>query len=178
MELHGNYKDDIEIDPNNLDLECLRQPALFLKYSELLADAKQNLDRARRNLDKETARISLEIRTNPEEYTGDTKKPTEAMITALVDTDDSINRANAIVIKCRHDVEILQGIVNSFEQRKRSLNNLVSLHGQQYFSGPESTRPLNREFIKNQSAEIAKEKVRNKLAQRKDLKQATDEDED
>ena len=44
MELHGNYKDDIEIDPNNLDLECLRQPALFLKYSELLADAKQNLD--------------------------------------------------------------------------------------------------------------------------------------
>ena len=169
MDLDDSYKEKIKIDPDNLDLECLYQPQYFMEYAEMLAKAENNLDIAKRNLDRVCSKKSLDIRKNPENYISGINKLTENMIQSLLDNDAEVDEANNKIIECKHDVKVLSAIVDAFEQKKRSINNLVVLHGQQYYSGPDSIRPLNREFIKSTSTQIAKDKIRTRLSQRKDL---------
>jgi hypothetical protein len=168
------YKEEILIDPNNLDLECLHQPSLFMKYSEMMAQAEANYDVSKRNLDRVIAKISLQIRKNKKLYIEGSEKLTESMIQCLLDDDETIQDAQDEVGRCKHELKILTGIVSAFEQRKRSLNNLVTLYGQQYFSGPDTMRQLNRDFIKTQAENKTKEKILAKLNQRKTNKTSED----
>lgn len=167
MELKNDYKSEIQIDPDNLDIECLKQPELYMKYSEMLAAAKKNLDIARRNLDKITAKISKQIRLNKKNYTEDGKL-TENLINCFIQEDDAVEEANQALIEAKYEHDVLQSIVIAFDHRKRSLNNLILLHGQQYFSGPSNPRPLGRKYVKEQVQEISKNKVREAFKKRRD----------
>ena len=46
MEKEFDYKQDLAIDPSELDEECLLQASLYMKYGEKLANAKKARDLA------------------------------------------------------------------------------------------------------------------------------------
>ena len=138
-----DYISDLAIDEDALDVEWLNQPQLFMKYSELLAHAKKILDKKKANLDVVRAVLSNKVRKKPKKYK--IEKVSEAAITSLVPQLAEYKKAMGGWIRVKHEVELLGGAVRSFDQRKKALENMVTLHGQKYFAGPRVPRNLKKE---------------------------------
>lgn len=138
-----NYEDDIRIDETALDLEWLDQAKLMMKYVRYAAKARMELDLAKERLDSVKAELDKNIRMNPEKY--DLAKVTDAAVSATLLGLDDYTVANQTVIEAKYEADIASGAVRAFEQRKDALENLVKLHGQQYFAGPKLPRDLQWE---------------------------------
>ena len=138
-----NYEQDITIDDSALDIEWLEQPRLFMKYARHSAEASRDLDKAKENLDIVKAEIDLKIRSNPEKY--GLEKVTETAIQNTILTNKQYQETNQAMLDARYEAEMAKGAVRAMEQRKDALENLVRLHGQQYFAGPKVPRDLTWE---------------------------------
>jgi len=141
-----NYELDIHIDCEALDIECLDQAKLMLRYTRIEAEAKREEDRTKETLDLTKAELDKSIRTVPENYK--IEKVTEAAITSIILMDEKYQRANALYIDAKFESKVASGAVRAFEQRKDMLETLVRLHGQQYFAGPKVPRDLSYEAQK------------------------------
>lgn len=150
-----------EIDQNRLDEEWVNQPKLFFRYAKKLADTKQNLDNVKNYLNITHAEISKNIRDNPEKF--DLAKVTEKAIESLIPLQKTHNFALLKLNEAKHEVDIYQAAVTALEHRKVALQNLVSLHGQNYFSTP-IAKGDNKEAME----EIEKKAIRSKRKRRKE----------
>jgi hypothetical protein len=148
----------IEIDMGRLDEEWVRQPALFLKYAAQLADARQEHAEAKADIDVVRADVSKVIRGDPDRY--GVTKVTEASIDAAVTTHKQVEDAVAKAGKAKHRMDLLQAAVDALEHRKKALENLVFLHGQEYFSEPRTPKGKGGESMKERQKEAARRKVR------------------
>ena len=156
-----NWKQDVEIDPENLDREWVRQASLFGRYCELLADAHRQLDLKKEKLVMVDAKLGLEIRTNPNKYGLD--KVTEAGVNSILVLQEEHKELEKELIDLRYDVEVLTGAVRSLDQKKSALENLVRLHGQNYFAGPEVPHNLKKDWIDDAERNASRSKVKSKL---------------
>lgn len=143
-----NYEDDIGIDENSLDIEWLEQASLFMKYARNLADARRDLDEEKQSLDICKADIDKSIRENPENF-GITKI-TEGAIQSAILTNDDYKKAYQKYLDIKYESDMASNAVQAFNQRKEALENLVKLHGQQYFAGPSVPRNIHEERIAKQ----------------------------
>jgi hypothetical protein len=146
-------KSFMDIDQNRLDESWLDQPKLYLKYATKLADAKLDYDEAKARLDVTKAEIELKVREDPEKFA--VKKVTEAVIESTVVADETVQEAQKEVNLSKHRVNILEAAVNALEHRKRTLENLVTLHGQSYFATPSAKgagREAREEMVKKRVA--------------------------
>ena len=134
----GKEKSFLSIDENRLDREWLKQPDLMYKYATMYADAKREASEAKSNLEATKAQLTNKIRNNPEDYDL-SDKPTEKAIEAKVLSNKKYKKANTNVLDAVHAVDVLGAAVTSIEHRKRALEKLVSLHGQNYFSTPRAS---------------------------------------
>lgn len=142
-----DLKNIIEIDHNALDLEWIEQPKNFLLISTELADEKKLLEKLKLRADVTESEVAKNVRDNPDKY--GLSKVTEAGIKSAVAGSDEMKKALQRIIDKKHDVDILQSAVTAMDHRKRALENLVTLHGQQYFSSPKEPRDLDAEFLKD-----------------------------
>jgi hypothetical protein len=140
-----DFTNDIAIDPDNLDLECLEHAGRYQRYSQECVEAEMAMEKGKRELEVTTALVELDIRKKNEN-----NKITEALVKALITTDPRMALAFEKFQDLRKNYKILSTAVTAFDHRKRTLTNLVSLHGQGYFASPEA-RPLVRENAKKQS---------------------------
>jgi hypothetical protein len=136
-----NYEDDVKIDETALDIECLEQPNLMLKYARHSARMIIALDQAKQDLDITKAEVDKEIREDPEAY--GVKKVTEGSIQSAILTEDRYKEAFQKYLDAKFEAEMAKGAVRAFEQRKDMLEALIKLHGQQYFAGPRVPRDLS-----------------------------------
>lgn len=130
-----NYEKDMYIDENALDIEFLEQPSLMTRYSQLLADARRDRDLAKEALELAKAEINLDIRDNPEKY--GLEKVTDKAVEACILMEDSYKEAQKEFNDANYEVNLLFGVVSAIDHRKSALENLVKLHGQNYFAGPQ-----------------------------------------
>lgn len=152
-----NYEVDISIDGKALDLEWLDQAPRYMRYSSELADARDRLARAERRQDVVEAEANDRARkrlTVP-----DQKAPTVDAIRAAVVMDEEVRKNMDNILALKHNVDILAAAVSAFDHRKRALENLVTLHGQQYFAGPSVPNDIGREFVR-QTREAGRETAR------------------
>jgi hypothetical protein len=129
-----DYEKDIEIDESALDIEWLEQPRLMLKYAKNAAEMQLDLDKAKQDLDIAKAEADKAIRENPERF--GLEKVTEAAVSNAILISKDYKQAYQTYLDTKYEVDMARGAVNAFEQRKSALENLVRLHGQQYFAGP------------------------------------------
>jgi len=140
------YEKDLRIDEEALDLEWLDQPSLMMKYTRLQARLQKEEDEVKERLELVTADLDKDIRENPDNYgLGDIPKITEAVVKGAVLNSKKYKDANAEYLEARFENNIAKGAVRSVDQRKTSLENLVKLHGQQYFAGPRVPRDITEE---------------------------------
>lgn len=130
----------IDIDKNRLDEECEAQPGLVYTWGCKLADAKKELAEAQADLEVTKAEVAADVAANPAKY-GLTKTTVDAVAAAVTSSKD-VKAAQGTVIDARHLVDVTQAAVNALDHKKRMLENLVDLHGRDYFS---DVRPRTRE---------------------------------
>ena len=140
-----DYEKDMEIDPSILDVECLDQPQLVMKYSRIASDAELEMDNLKEKLELVKAELDNKIRTNPEDF-DITVKVTEAVVANTILMDDRYKKAMKDFLEAKHELKIVSGATKAVDHRKSMLENLVKLHGQQYFAGPNIPHDLTQEW--------------------------------
>lgn len=123
----------LAIDLSRLEKEWLNQPLLVYRYNEKLANLRLKLDRARGESDVTEANLDRVLRRENEAL----KKPlTETAIKTAIRLKPPYQEAQEAILDLKHSVDVCQAMCIALEHRKRALENLVSLHGQQYFAKP------------------------------------------
>jgi hypothetical protein len=172
------YDDILSIDETLLDEEWIKQPKLFYKHACRLAETRTRVDDIKNQLEIQKtevenvkAHLDMSIRNNPEEY-NISGKVTEAAIKNVVSVQPECKRAIDVynelqkeLIQAKNDSDVLQALVSALDHKKTALENLVKLHGQNYFSTPRMPQQeQSREFIE----ETLKRKAREKTKVRKE----------
>lgn len=147
------FQKDQRIDPNELDLAAATQAETFFYWAEQLVKARRAMDRAKLTVDFVENDLALQIRTNPEEFS--ITKVTEGAIGATVKTHAKYRDAVQVLSDRKSQVQMLEAAVNAMEQRKRMIEILVTLHGQQYFAGPSVPRDLVSAWNEDQETRAA-----------------------
>ena len=150
-----DFEQDVQIDPDALDVEWLEQPHLTMKYNVALSEARAEADRAKEQLGVVKAEIDRDIRENPVEYTGENKKPTESAIEQLVIESGRVREAEAEYIYRKEVVGLLKGIVDAIDSKKTALENLVKLTSMSYCAAPSTPRDLSGEYSARQEAKAS-----------------------
>jgi hypothetical protein len=153
-----NFERDLSIDKYKLDDECLSHPVLYYRYSELAANAKNQVGILADNLKLRMGEANIDIRNR---FIKKEAKFTEAVINAEVEKDRAVIEAREELREAELNLARLQAGVSAFEHRKSQLDNIVRLYCAGYFSTPSgSGRP--RDNINEQAARDAKKKNLNK----------------
>jgi len=143
----------LEIDEFRLDEEWIGQPKLYFTWAKKQAVAVRRLDQVKSALDVTRADLDADIRSSPESY--DVAKITEKVVENLILGNDGYQAAVAAVGKAKYELEILRATTTALEHRKQTLENLVKLHGQNYFSTPHADGD-NREVMGNAEKRAAR----------------------
>lgn len=136
-----NYEQDLAMDPHELDEEWLRQPVLYMAYSEELAKASKVYAYAKEDLDVFRAELDKRIRLDPKAHTG-LDKATETAIAGAILMDKDYRERQAGLIELRYRVDILSSAVKAFEHRKKALEKEVDLCLAGYYAGPKEPRSI------------------------------------
>lgn len=159
MSQRSDFEADRQIDPEALDVECCHQVDLTMKWSELAVDARSLVERRKFELDTRQAEIELKIRTKPDRY-GLPEKPTEGAIRAALQVDGDFQEASEKLLDAKKDSMWLDRAVDAMDMKKRMLEELIKLHGLQYFAGPSAPRDLASEW--NARKEAREKRVQSK----------------
>lgn len=158
----SDFKAELKINELKLEHEWMEQPSLFMKWAELSATARFELDEAERDFELTCATIEQDIRTNPETF-GLSKITENALLSAKIMTPQ-YNEALTKVNKARFNSAVLNSAVKAFDQRKDALENLVKLYGMNYYSNPDVKQPDSKILTKMSDrnlSELIKEKMNN-----------------
>lgn len=167
MDISNEYAEDQEIDENALDLEWLDQARLAYKWGKIYADLKYKLSKAIEMKKVIRSEIILYVNKNPERTVGKAK-PNKDDIEAWYRADEGYKAVVQNVLDLEREVEYAEIAKNEISfTRKKALENMVVLHGQQYFAGPRVPRNLTEEREKrrkeiNSRIKIGKGLKRNK----------------
>lgn len=151
-----DYCRDLSIDINNLHKEFLRQSQLFMEYAEECALARRRMDKLKEGLDVLRAEKDSAIRLL---WLTKGVKYTEAQVSSHILLDKECKEASCCYLESKYEYEMISSAVKAFEQKKSALENLVRLHGQQYFSCPE----VHDEDWNKQTKDITKERIRTRM---------------
>lgn len=154
-----DYDKDMHIDQSALDVEWLDQPKLMIKYSRALAKANREVSRLKEKMKVERAKLNKDIRSSPAKYGLEDIKITEASINGALDTHKIMIAFEYEKIDAEYEAEMVKGAVDAVKQRKDALQDLVKLHGQQYFAGPSIPRDLGVESAKRKMERSASNSV-------------------
>ena len=152
------FEDDgivLEIDKHQLDAECLKQPRLYHKYAIELATAKTKLDESESNFKTVKATLDNLIRMNPSSFDLH-EKLTEEMIASTIIIQEKYEKAQASITRRQYIVSLLYAMVIGLDHKKNSLENLIKLHGQDYFSAPRTDEKTAERLKTHRSNAIAK----------------------
>lgn len=159
------FHDDQRLDPNHLDMAAALQAETFFHWAQQAVHARKVADRVKLNVELVENLLSSECRLDPESF--HLIKITEAAISSAVKNHPDYKAAMENLIDARHEMSLLDAAVEAMEQRKRMIEVLITLHGQQYFAGPSVPHDLvsawsdyqegNREaLLKRQPARLPK----------------------
>lgn len=125
-------KSVVDINDLKLGYECRRLPNDYLRFANLSADARRDVDEAKAELELTEAEVSAEIRANPEDH--GVAKVTEAGLKELVAVNKRVQTKARALRHAQHQANLAAAVVSALDQKKNSLKNLVELHGMGYFS--------------------------------------------
>ena len=152
-----NY-DFFTIDLNVLDQEWMNQPKLFFEYAKKAEKARLKLSEAEAELKLTEAEVDDEIRSNPEKYRiPESVTAASAVIKNRIVEHQKYKDALEDYNTARYQQGVLNAVVQALDQRKRALEKLVDLHGQNYFASPKAS-----ENMKSVVNEFEKQHTRNK----------------
>lgn len=159
-----DYEEFMEIDEDSLDVEWLEQPKKMVQMVKIAAKVKINMERAKDNLAQVKAELAKKVRAAPEKY--GIEKITIDAVNDVVQTNAKYIEAYEEYLEAVYENDVASGSVKATEQRKSSLENLVKLHGQQYFAGPKVPRNLSEQATLFREKVQRSKEVKSKIGKR------------
>jgi len=156
-----NWQSDVEISPDQLDVEWCKQASLFGKYCVEQAAFRDTADRLKEKLEVNDAGLGLKIRSNPSLF--GLEKVTEGSVQAVILLDKEHTKLSDELAAARYQLEVMSAAVRALDQKKSALENLVRLQGQNYFAGPSVPREIGKEWVKETERSSARDAVKRKL---------------
>lgn len=153
--------DFFEIDPNRLDEEWLRHPGLYHKHAIILANAREEYERKKADLEIIIAEIDRKIRLAPSDF--GLEKITEAVVSNTVIIQPAYRTLQKEIIEAKHVVAVSEAAVSTMEHKKKALENIVQLRGMDYFSEPKARGPSRQEM-----EEVRKRRIRSSGKERRE----------
>jgi hypothetical protein len=157
----NDYMKDLAIDPFSLEKEWLLQPQLYMKYSELAAEAQKKRDKAKERLDIVRAELDDKIRSSPLEYGAPEDKNgspriTEAWISATILLQPEYSKAIAEINQTNYEYNLYSAAVRAFDHRKKALEMEVQLWSGGYWSAPNLPKEImgGKDFLKENRDEV------------------------
>ena len=134
MELRSQFLSDVRINKNQLEMDWLRQPSLYQKYSEVEAEAMLNRDLAKEDLDKTRADLESKIRKDPKNY--DIERSTDSVIQSVITKQEEYQKMAEAYIRAKYELSVVTAMVRAIEHKKDALQNLVKLWCAGYYATP------------------------------------------
>jgi len=160
-----DYDKDIKIDETALDVECLQQAELALKYGKEWADCKHKEALAEENIKTVRSDLVKKANADPDTYLGVGIKPIAANVEAFYRTHKKYIKAKDAWVEAVYQCNLAEIAKREISvTRKTMLENLIILHGQRYFAGPSTPRNLKTE--REALEERSNRKVGEKLSKR------------
>ena len=151
-----DYENDLRIDEDALDIEWLEQASLALKYGKHYALCKKKVSLALEKIKICRAELIREANDDPVGCC-EKEKPNAADIEAYYRNSSQHKKAKEEWVELQYELDMAEIAKNEMcFTRKATLENLVILHGQQYFAGPKMPRNLHKE---REEAEAQREKL-------------------
>lgn len=128
-------EDALDVDPNNLDLNCVGHAKFMRVWGDKLAAARRNTREVKANLKLVVAEEKQTIRNT---QFGPGGKPLgNEPVDELLQLNGRFQTAQQQVIQAEYEEELIESKVKAIESRGRTgLDNMVKLFGQQYFAPP------------------------------------------
>lgn len=163
----NEFEQDKKIRPNQLDIESVIQPELFFKWAEKSVEAKEDHDLAILRFETIEAQLDIEVRNEPEKF--NVVKITVDSVRSAVRTSPKYLAAKQEVFAAAKTASLLSKAVVAMEHKKRMIENLTKLHGQEYFAGPHVPRDLVAEYTDYQTRKdkSLNERMASKVRKRK-----------
>ena len=142
-----NYEEEMIIDETALDVEWVEQARLSLKYGRHWAECKNELTLAEENIKLVRSELIKEANEDPEGCLGEGIKPTAPVVEAYYRNHKRHKAAKQEWVEAMFEANVAEIAYKEVSwTRKAALENLVKLHGQQYFAGPAVPRNLTEEM--------------------------------
>ena len=140
-----DYEVDMKIDPSALDVEWMEQSALAMKYNKYFAECEIAVMRADEKI-KYVRSVLVDRVVNKPSLAG-VEKATAPTIEAYYRTHKKYLKAKEVWMDAVEELTMAKLAKNEIGfTRKAALENLVQLHGQNYFAGPSIPRNLREEM--------------------------------
>ena len=133
---------DLAIDPDFLDAEFLNHPAVFMRYARESAKANKAAKQAEETVKLVRSELTNMANIDPDACLGKGVKPTVTAVEAFYRQHEDHKKAKEVWVEACYMADLLSNAVFAFQARKSALENLVRLHGQNYFSTPQEPRDL------------------------------------
>lgn len=131
-----DFRKDIQINQDQLDIEWLRQADLVLAYGEALVEAKEYVRQCDQRVKVVRSELILEAKKGNAEHVCGVKKPSDSVCEAYYRTHPDHIAAVEAQIQAKKEEDLLQQTVYAIQNRKCSLEHLVRLMMAEYFTGP------------------------------------------
>lgn len=133
-----NYEEDMQIDPEALDVESLRQAPLFYKYSRNEAKAKKDFDLAWENVKV--------IRSQLIKQAADDKSLSNAAkLEAFYRDHPEHVAAKQALIEAEYEYNMASAATKAMYAKKGAIESLIKLALADYFARPSEPRDIRKE---------------------------------
>lgn len=148
----GNYIDDLRIDEARINDALKEQPIRFAFWGQMYALQKAISEKLKNQLERYEGHLEISIRAQKAQQG---EKVTESVVRSLINVDPERERLQNSIIRASAKLSKLQGIRDSFAQRKDMLMSLsANLRGEMEMTG----MSLNeREFVRRRTQPEASE---------------------
>jgi hypothetical protein len=149
----------VKVDDTRLDWEWVNQPETFYEAATDLAEARFKVAEAKASLEVIEATVARRVRLTPDKY-GVAANPTVAAVDGAVKVSKEYTEALDRLNKAKYRQDMCQALVDALDHKKKALESLAYLHGQNYNSmpkmrdqSPEMDRAAKRAKVKKSRGE-------------------------
>lgn len=160
------YDVDMEINPDELDMEWLKQPALAVRYAKHAAQMRKLATISEEKVKVTRSELISEANEDSEGLLGKAK-PNAADIEAYYRNHKDHKQAKQEWVEAEHEASLADMAYREVSwTRRAALENLVRLHAAQYFAGPSVPRDLSKEWESNKRQSSSDSKVASAMRRR------------
>lgn len=134
-------EEDFPINPEELEIECIRQPSLYFQYARAAADGERLAKDAEEKVKQVRSELIKEAWEDPEGCLG-MKKATKDTVEAYYRTHEDYIEAKGELIQAEYERDVLNGAKWSVSGRKDSIAGLIKLAVMGWYASPDSPRSL------------------------------------